>query len=89
MLADAVALSAAAVLASYAGEFDASDHRDLASRVVVERMGARMTSARTGDLVAEAVRSGGSVLAFNVITLEHAEGILLGRSGPGGPSCSR
>ena len=41
MLADAVALSGAAVLASYAGEFAASDHRELATRVVVERAGAR------------------------------------------------
>ena len=44
-----------------------------------------MTAARTGDLVAEAVRSGGSVLAFNVITLEHAEGILLGAARAGRP----
>ncbi len=41
MLRDAVALSGAAVLAPYAGEFAASDHRDLATRVVVERAGAR------------------------------------------------
>ena len=33
-----------------------------------------MTAARTGDLVAAAQ----GVVAFNVITLEHAEGILLG-----------
>jgi fructose-bisphosphate aldolase, class II len=44
-----------------------------------------MTSARTGDLVAEGVASGGNVLAFNVITLEHAEGILLGAARAGRP----
>jgi fructose-bisphosphate aldolase class II len=44
-----------------------------------------MTAARTGDLVSEAVRSGGSVLALNVITLEHAEGILLGAARAGRP----
>jgi fructose-bisphosphate aldolase class II len=37
-----------------------------------------MTHARTGDLVAAAAAAGEGVLAFNVITLEHAEGILLG-----------
>ncbi len=44
-----------------------------------------MTHARTGDLVADAVRDGGSVLALNVITLEHAEGILLGAARAGRP----
>ena len=44
-----------------------------------------MTSARTGDLVAAAVADGRSVLAFNVITLEHAEGILLGAARAGRP----
>jgi fructose-bisphosphate aldolase class II len=37
-----------------------------------------MTHARTGDLVQTAVAAGDSVLALNVISLEHAEGILLG-----------
>ena len=41
VLADAVALSGAAVLAPYAGEFAAADHLELAKRVVVERVGAR------------------------------------------------
>ena len=41
ILHDAVALSGAAVLAPYAGEFDASHHRGLAEQVVVERVGAR------------------------------------------------
>lgn len=45
-----------------------------------------MTLATTSHLVAEAVRAGSAVLAFNVITLEHAEGIVAGleRSGVGG-----
>jgi fructose-bisphosphate aldolase class II len=42
-----------------------------------------VTSARTGDLVAAAVAKGRSVLALNVITLEHAEGILLGAARAG------
>jgi len=42
-----------------------------------------MTSARTGDLVAAAAAEGRSVLALNVITLEHAEGILLGAARAG------
>lgn len=37
-----------------------------------------MTLARTGDLVARAADSGSAVFAFNVISLEHAEGIVLG-----------
>ena len=37
-----------------------------------------MTFARTGELIDAAVAAGRSVLALNVITLEHAEGILLG-----------
>jgi 1-phosphofructokinase family hexose kinase len=41
VLHDAVALSGAAVLAPYAGEFDAAHHRELAEQVVVERVGAR------------------------------------------------
>lgn len=40
-----------------------------------------MTAARTADLVAD----GESVLAFNVITLEHAEGVLLGAERAGRP----
>ena len=44
-----------------------------------------MTHARTGDLVAAATAVGGSVLALNVITLEHAEGILLGAARAGCP----
>jgi fructose-bisphosphate aldolase class II len=40
-----------------------------------------MTAARTGDLVA----AGSPVLALNVITLEHAEGILLGAERAGRP----
>ena len=37
-----------------------------------------MPLARTGDLVAAAYRSGRGVVAFNVITLEHAEAIVAG-----------
>lgn len=44
-----------------------------------------MTLARTGDLVADAARAGGAVLAFNVITLEHAEGIADGLTAAGVP----
>lgn len=44
-----------------------------------------MTLAATGVLVADAVRSGNVVLAFNVITLEHAEGIVLGLEAAGLP----
>ncbi len=44
-----------------------------------------MTRARTGDLVASAAAEGRSVLALNVITLEHAEGILLGAARAGLP----
>jgi fructose-bisphosphate aldolase class II len=44
-----------------------------------------MTHARTGDLVAAAVSRDSSVLALNVITLEHAEGILLGAARAGVP----
>ena len=44
-----------------------------------------MTLAATGVLVADAVRSGNAVLAFNVITLEHAEGIVLGLEAAGLP----
>jgi fructose-bisphosphate aldolase class II len=38
----------------------------------------QMPIARTADLVAAAHRAGSGLLAFNVITLEHAEGILAG-----------
>ena len=41
VLHDAVALSGAAVLAPYAGEFDPAHHQDLTGQVVVERVGAR------------------------------------------------
>jgi fructose-bisphosphate aldolase class II len=44
-----------------------------------------MTRARTEDLVARAAAEGRSVLALNVITLEHAEGILLGAARSGHP----
>lgn len=37
-----------------------------------------MTVARTRDLVDDAVARGSAVLSFNVITLEHAEGIVAG-----------
>ncbi len=37
-----------------------------------------MPLARTADLVAAAYRAGSGVLAFNVITLEHAEAIVAG-----------
>ena len=79
VLADAVALSGAAVLAPYAGEFAAADHLELAKRGRGRAGGGtHMTFARTGELVDAAVAAGRSVLALNVITLEHAEGILLG-----------
>lgn len=44
-----------------------------------------MTLAATGSLVADAVRDGHAVLAFNVITLEHAEGIAEGLEAAGVP----
>lgn len=44
-----------------------------------------MTLARTADLIADAVARGSGLLAFNVITLEHAEGILAGASRAGRP----
>ncbi|WP_369372219.1 class II fructose-bisphosphate aldolase [Promicromonospora sp. Populi] len=44
-----------------------------------------MTLAATGDLVADAVRARSAVLAFNVITLEHAEGIAGGLEAAGVP----
>jgi fructose-bisphosphate aldolase class II len=44
-----------------------------------------VTLAATGSLVADAVRAQGAVLAFNVITLEHAEGIVLGLEAAGLP----
>ncbi|MEZ0446978.1 class II fructose-bisphosphate aldolase [Cellulomonas sp. ICMP 17802] len=44
-----------------------------------------MTLARTRDLVDDAVAKGTAVLAFNVITLEHAEGIVAGLERAGSP----
>lgn len=44
-----------------------------------------MTVAVTADLVAAAAAAGGAVLAFNVITLEHAEGIAEGAERAGAP----
>ncbi|WP_454855009.1 class II fructose-bisphosphate aldolase [Promicromonospora soli] len=44
-----------------------------------------MTLAATSALIADAVRSEGAVLAFNVITLEHAEGIAEGLAAAGTP----
>lgn len=44
-----------------------------------------MTAARTADLIADAVARGTAVLAFNVITLEHAEGIVAGLERAGLP----
>jgi len=40
---------------------------------------------RTGDLVAAAYRTGTAMLAFNVITLEHAEAIAMGAEAAGSP----
>jgi fructose-bisphosphate aldolase, class II len=42
-----------------------------------------VTTASTRELVATAVGSGGAVPAFNVITLEHAEGVVTGLSRAG------
>ncbi|NUR05678.1 MAG: class II fructose-bisphosphate aldolase family protein [Nocardioidaceae bacterium] len=44
-----------------------------------------MTLARTADLVADARTRGSGVLAFNAITLEHAEGVLDGAHRAGHP----
>ncbi|MET0698228.1 MAG: class II fructose-bisphosphate aldolase [Mycobacterium sp.] len=44
-----------------------------------------MPLARTGDLVAAAYRSGTGLVAFNVITLEHAEAIAAGAAAAGAP----
>jgi fructose-bisphosphate aldolase class II len=44
-----------------------------------------MPLVRTGDLVDQARRAGHAVAAFNVITLEHAEGIALGAERAGLP----
>ncbi len=44
-----------------------------------------MALVRTEDLVAQAVLDGGNVLALNVITLEHAEAIVLGAEQAGRP----
>jgi fructose-bisphosphate aldolase, class II len=40
-----------------------------------------MPLARTADLVGSAYRAGTGVVAFNVITLEHAEAIIAGGAG--------
>ena len=81
---DAVALSAAAVLAPYAGEVDA--RRGRAAPVVGEPRAAgrdRMTLVSTSGLLADAVARETGLFAFNVITLEHAEGILAGAARAG------
>src|SRR3569833_1203455 len=44
-----------------------------------------MPLARTADLVTAAYRDGSGLLAFNVITLEHAEGIVAGAESVGRP----
>jgi fructose-bisphosphate aldolase class II len=44
-----------------------------------------MPLARTGDLVAAAYRSGAGIVAFNVITLEHAEAIAAAADQAGAP----
>lgn len=44
-----------------------------------------MTLATTGALIADAVRERGAVIAFNVISLEHAEGIVAGLESSGAP----
>jgi fructose-bisphosphate aldolase class II len=44
-----------------------------------------VTLAATGALIADAVGAGRAVLAFNVITLEHAEGIAEGLEAAGAP----
>jgi fructose-bisphosphate aldolase class II len=44
-----------------------------------------MPLARTGDLVAAAYDSGAGIVAFNVITLEHAEAIAAGAAEAGAP----
>src|SRR6185437_1665074 len=44
-----------------------------------------MPLARTADLVAAAYRAGTGVVAFNVITLEHAEAIVAGAERAGSP----
>jgi len=44
-----------------------------------------MPLARTADLVAAAYRAGTGVVAFNVITLEHAEAIVAGAEQAGSP----
>ena len=45
-----------------------------------------MPLAATGDLVASATAAGTAVLAFNVITLEHAEGVADGAERAGAPA---
>ncbi|MCB5179299.1 class II fructose-bisphosphate aldolase [Streptomyces antimicrobicus] len=44
-----------------------------------------MTLADTGGLVRDAVRAGGAVAAFNIITLEHAEAVVAGAEQAGAP----
>ena len=41
-----------------------------------------MPLVTTAELVRQAASSGGGVAAFNVIMLEHAEGIAAGANGP-------
>jgi fructose-bisphosphate aldolase class II len=45
-----------------------------------------VTLAATADLIASATRERTALLAFNVITLDHAEGIAEGRNEPAPPS---
>jgi fructose-bisphosphate aldolase, class II len=45
-----------------------------------------VTVAATADLVATAAATGGAVLAFNVVTIEHAEGIAAGVESAGAPA---
>lgn len=44
-----------------------------------------MTRARVGDLIDDAIRQGTAVPSFNVIGIEHAEGIVLGASSAATP----
>ncbi|GHF46523.1 fructose-bisphosphate aldolase [Streptomyces mashuensis] len=45
-----------------------------------------MTLVRTGDLIGEARAAGRAVLAFNVITVEHAEAVAAGAEAAGAPA---
>ena len=47
-----------------------------------------MPLARTADLVAAAHRAGTGLVAFNVITLEHAEAIVAGAEQAGRPAAT-